>query len=302
MYLPERRAEGLGYVLTGALVGALGGLLLISAAQLGAGPLHLDSTVLAWWLVPAVLLPSMALVFFIKPDPKTSAATLERFYPGYRASPAADQTIALPGGAGVRGWLAHYPLRVGFLAMFAAHGIMTMMMALTPLAMAHSGHALTMISMAVGVHVVGMYGLSLPLGRLADRVGRRSVILMGLGVVALGAVLVPLTPDYWVAAGGLLLVGVGWSCVNVAVTALIADTVPVVERGRAIGRRRQCRRYRINRVAVGRRPARGGNGVRRPGRAVHSAGNRAGGARAPFGRNAARAVRAAISCLSYGPH
>jgi len=35
--------------------------------------------------------------------------------------------------------LAHYPLRVGFLAMFAAHGIMTRMMALTPLAMAHAG-------------------------------------------------------------------------------------------------------------------------------------------------------------------
>jgi MFS family permease len=46
---------------------------------------------------------------------------------------------------------------------------------------------------------------------------------------------VPLTADYWVAAAGLVFVGVGWSCVNVAVTALIADTVPAVERGRAIG-------------------------------------------------------------------
>lgn len=45
----------------------------------------------------------------------------------------------------------------------------------------------------------------------------------------------PVTSDYWVAAAGLLLVGVGWSCVNVAVTALIADTVPAVERGRAVG-------------------------------------------------------------------
>jgi MFS family permease len=235
MYLPERRAAGLGYVHTGALLGALGGPLLIAAAQAGAGPLRLDSTVLAWWLVPVVLIPSMGLVFLIRPDPRTIAANLAHFYPGYRAPLALDQDGGLASGAGARAWLAHYPLRVGFLAMFAAHGIMTMMMALTPLAMAHSGHALTMISLAVGVHVVGMYGLSLPLGRLADRIGRRNVILIGLVIVAFGALLVPLTPDYWVQMGGLLLVGVGWSCVNVAVTALIADTVPVAERGRAIG-------------------------------------------------------------------
>ncbi|MGI9146508.1 MAG: MFS transporter [Chloroflexota bacterium] len=235
MYLPERRAEGLGYVLSGALVGALGGPLLIAAAQAGAGPLRLDSTVLAWWLVPVVLIPSMALVFLIRPDPKAIAADLARFYPGYTAPHVVEHDGVLADGAGVRRWLAHYPLRVGFLAMFAAHGIMTMMMALTPLAMAHAGHMLTMISLAVGVHVVGMYGLSLPLGRLADRVGRRMVILIGLGIVVLGALLVPMTPDYWVQMSGLLLVGVGWSCVNVAVTALIADTVPAVERGRAIG-------------------------------------------------------------------
>jgi MFS family permease len=119
--------------------------------------------------------------------------------------------------------------------MFATHGIMTMMMALTPLAMAHHGHALTVISLSVALHVVGMFGLSLPLGRLTDHVGRRPVILSGLLIVALGALLVPLTADYWVAAAGLVLVGVGWSCVNVAVTALIADTVPAVERGRAVG-------------------------------------------------------------------
>lgn len=235
MYLPERRAEGLGYVLTGALLGALGGPLLIGAAQTGAGLLGLDSTALAWLLVPAVLLPSMALVFLIRPDPKAIAADLERFYPGYRPPSPVEQDTVLANGAGVRAWFAHYPLRVAFLAMFAAHGVMTMMMALTPLAMAHSGHVLTMISLAVGLHVVGMYGLSLPLGRLADRVGRRSVILAGLGIVAFGAVMVPLTADYWVATAGLVFVGLGWSCVNVAVTALIADTVPAAERGRAVG-------------------------------------------------------------------
>lgn len=234
MYLPERRAEGLGYVLTGALVGALGGPLLIGVAQSNAGSLAIDPTALAWFLVPAVIVPSMALVFLIRPDPKTIAADLVRFYPGYRPSATSTQAV-LPERAGLRAWLHHYPLLVGFLAMFAAHGVMVMMMALTPLAMSHRGHALPMISMAVSLHVVGMYGLSLPFGRLTDRIGRRSVIVAGLVMVAGGATIVPLASDYWSATVGLILVGVGWSCVNVAVTALIADTVPALERGRAVG-------------------------------------------------------------------
>src|SRR5688572_24352362 len=62
MYLPERRGEGLGYVLTGSLVGALGGPLLIAAAQASASTLRIDATALAWLFVPAVVVPSMALV------------------------------------------------------------------------------------------------------------------------------------------------------------------------------------------------------------------------------------------------
>lgn len=234
MYLPARRAEGLGYVLTGSLVGALGGPLLIAAAQAGSVPLGIDTTALAWLLVPAVLIPSAALVLLIHPDPKTIAMQLARFYPGYEPS-LRDEEGVLAVGAGLRVWLGHRSMRVALASMFAAHGIMVMMMALTPLAMTHSGHGLTMISAAVSLHVVGMFGLSLPLGRLADRIGRRAVILAGLAIVAGGSLLVPLSTDYWVATAGLVSIGLGWSCVNVAATALIADTVPAVERGRAVG-------------------------------------------------------------------
>ena len=235
MYLPERRGEGLGLVLTGSLVGALGGPMLIATAQGTARGLRLDAISLAWLLVPVVLLPSMGLVVLIRPDPRAIAANLSRFYQGSQPPVTDEHATGMTPGAGPRAWLAHYPLRVAFLAMFAAHGIMTMMMALTPLAMAHHGHSLTLISLAVALHVVGMFGLSLPLGRLSDRVGRRAVVLAGLVVVALGTALVPATGDYWVTTTGLALIGVGWSGVNVAVTALIADVAPPAERGRAVG-------------------------------------------------------------------
>lgn len=233
MYLPSRRAEGLGYVLSGSLVGAIGGPLLMTTAQ-GVGPrVGLDPIATAWLMVPLVLLPSMALVLLVRPDPRHIATHLSRYYPGYVAPAGADD----PGEAGgsVRSWLAHYPLKVAFVSTFVVQGVMTMMMAMTSLALSHHGHALPMISVAVAIHVVGMYGLSIPLGRLTDRFGRRGVMLAGLVLSGSGSALIPASSTYEIITAGTFLVGVGWSCVNVAASALIADTVNARERGRAVG-------------------------------------------------------------------
>jgi MFS family permease len=70
---------------------------------------------------------------------------------------------------------------------------------------------------------------------MSDRIGRRKVLLMGTGIGAIGGVLIALGADYWVVTGGTFLVGLGWSCGNVAAVALIADTTAPHERGRAIG-------------------------------------------------------------------
>jgi len=233
LYPADRRAQGLGYVLTGSLIGVFGGPILITVAQLLGPRLAIDPIALAWLLVPIVLIPSMGLVFLIHPDPKDIAAHLESYYgPGVVASSRAS---GAPSGNSVRDWLAHYPLRVAFVASFAAQGVMSLMMAMTSLALDHHGHALQAISIAVSIHVVGMYGLSIPLGRLSDRLGRRNVMLAGTFLSALGSVLIPASPEYWVITLGTFLVGVGWSCTNVSTSALIADMVEPTDRGRAIG-------------------------------------------------------------------
>ncbi len=118
---------------------------------------------------------------------------------------------------------------------FALQGAMVMIMALTSLALSHHGHDLPAISLSVSIHVVGMFGFSLPLGWLTDRLGRRTVMLSGLATTALGGMLVGLTHTYGLITAGTFLVGLGWSCGNIATTALLADTTTPLERGRAIG-------------------------------------------------------------------
>jgi MFS family permease len=80
-----------------------------------------------------------------------------------------------------------------------------------------------------------MFGFSLPLGWLADRMSRRAVMLLGFLFLAGGAVLVPVTSHYWIIVTGTFMVGVGWSAATVAATAVIADATRACERGRAIG-------------------------------------------------------------------
>jgi MFS family permease len=112
---------------------------------------------------------------------------------------------------------------------------MSMLMAITPLVLVTHGHSLTFISVAVTLHVLGMYAFSIPLGRLVDRIGRTKVIWMGLVTSAIGCALVPVSEMYGMITFGIFLVGLGWSAVFVSATAMIADTTPAAQRGRAIG-------------------------------------------------------------------
>ncbi len=233
MYPPHRRAEGLGFVLTGSLVGALGGPLLMLLATALSPRLEIDELAAPWFLVTAVVVPSILLVLLVRPDPKEIAGNLERYYP--HIAPVPPPPTAEGERPGFAAFVRHYPKRVAFMTSFALQGVMVMVMALTSLALAHHGHGLTAISVSVSIHVVGMFGFSLPLGRLSDRFGRRPIMLAGLAITAVGSMMVGLSYTYALVSAGTFLVGLGWSCGNIATTALLADTTPPAERGRAIG-------------------------------------------------------------------
>ena len=232
MYPPHRRAEGLGLVLTGSLVGALASPLLIKISEMAASDVGIEPIALAWFFIPIVVVMSMFLVLRVRPDPKEIASRLGDYYPDY-TPPATPQQAS--GKVGILHFMRHYPKLTAFVTMFAAQGNMSMMMAMTSLALNHHGHTLSAISVSVAIHVMGMFGFSLPLGWLADRIGRRNVMLLGLVLASAGSWLVVATPAYAVITAGTFFVGLGWSCVNIAATALYADTTLPAERGRVIG-------------------------------------------------------------------
>jgi MFS family permease len=233
MFPPHLRAQALGYVALGSLVGIMITPLLVSIAEILASGSGHEPLGLAWLMLPVLIVPGMILVAFVRPDPKEIGMQLERYYPGYSPPPptpaehrAAFSALSL---------LRRAPTRLAIVSNCAAQGNMSIVMVLTSLVLAHHGHSLTSIAFSHTFHTVGMFGFTIPLGKLADRFGRGKVMVPGVATTLVGAALVTFAPSFWSITLGTFLVGIGWAAANVAATALIADWSETTERGRAIG-------------------------------------------------------------------
>lgn len=231
MYPLSRRGEGMGYYLTGSVVGSVLAVALtaIAAALAFTGTLQYIFVILLCMIVLAV---ATLFIWLVKPDTRQIGQNLNEYYPEFTApvAPCVGEKATAPAR-----YMQSVPMRTAFIASTFAWGTMVMDMSLVSVILKQYGFELTLISIAVTIHIFGMFGLSIPLGRLADRWGRKPVIALGGIILAIGAALMPLTKDYLVITFGVFLVGLGWSGANVGTTALICDLTPIVSRGKVLG-------------------------------------------------------------------
>jgi MFS family permease len=238
MFPPQLRGQALGYVALGAMAGLVLSPLLVGISERLAKTSGADPMVLPWLMLPGLIVAGMAMVYFVRPDPKEIGMNLAHYYPGYK------EVARTPGqGAAdfsMRGLMRHLPTRLAIATNAAAQGNMSIVMVLTSLVLAHHGHSLTMIAMSHLFHSMGMFAFTIPIGKLADRIGRESVMYPGVALTIVGAALVAFTTGYIPITLGTFLVGIGWAAANVASTALLADEVETGARGRAIGTNDSC--------------------------------------------------------------
>ena len=233
MYPPQMRAQALGYVALGSMVGLVISPLLVEIAGT-VGPAHgLDPMGLQWFFMPVLIVGGMILISFVHPDPKTIGMNLSQYYPDYKEPPRSASSAAAD--FSLRGLMAHGPARIAIISNCAASGNMSIVMVLTSLVLQHHGHSMVAIAISHTFHSAGMFAFTIPLGKLADRFGRSKVMFPGVAVSLVGAALVAFTGTLWTVTMGTFLVGIGWAAANVAATALLADMFPSEKRGRAIG-------------------------------------------------------------------
>jgi MFS family permease len=232
MFLPHMRAQALGYISLGSLAGLIISPLVVYGAEHVAHGVGVNALSLPWFFLPVLIVAGMFLIGFVHPDPKEIGQNLQRYYQSYEPPPRLQENGSDFRAASL---FASRPIRLAIIANCAAQGNMSIVMVLTSLVLAHHGHGIGAIAASHMFHTAGMFAFTVPLGKLADRIGYGKVMFPGVAVALTGAVLVTFTDLFVTVTLGTFLVGIGWAAANVASTALIANQTETRVRGRAIG-------------------------------------------------------------------
>lgn len=234
MFPPQYRAQALGYLALGSLIGLFVSPLMVTLGERLAHAYGYDRLGMPWLMLPALIIPGMAMILMVRPDPKEIGQNLERYYPGYKGQPRAAHGTKAAAFDWREMWRRPV-IRLALVSNASAQANMTIVMVMTSLVLSHHGHSLSDIAFSHMFHTAGMFAFTVPLGKLTDRIGRVPVMLPGVAVSLVGASFVAYTSSYWLVTLGTFLVGLGWAAANVATTALVADAYSTEQRGRAIG-------------------------------------------------------------------
>ncbi len=225
MYVAARRARGISYVLSGAVVGGVLGPAVFSP-MFAHRKLDAHALAVPWLVAGGIALVALVLVLAVRPDTRTIGQMLSDRDGHAPAAPAAPlaEIIRRPG------------VIPAMLAGLASFGVMVSVMNLAGYVVVEEHHhAQDSVFPIIGAHVLGMYALVLVVGALIDRVGRTPALAAGL--VVMGASTLSLQWFGSVPMTALLLfgLGIGWNISFVAATAQMADRTSPGERGKLLG-------------------------------------------------------------------
>lgn len=114
---------------------------------------------------------------------------------------------------------------------------MVSVMVMTPLHMKHGHASLSVVGFVISVHVLGMFAFSPLVGRAVDRLGGRTVALVGSAIL-LAATLLAASTDPGAShllELALFLLGLGWSCTLVSGSTLLTGALPTSDAPAAQG-------------------------------------------------------------------
>lgn len=126
--------------------------------------------------------------------------------------------------------------RYAVVAILSAQMVMVAIMTMTPIHVTHHGGSVSLVGVTISLHILGMYALAPLVGYVADRWGYRFSIAVGLAIFAGSLLAGGLHPQNmgWIMTS-LILLGVGWSFINVAGSALFATVISKQDRASVQG-------------------------------------------------------------------
>jgi MFS family permease len=114
-----------------------------------------------------------------------------------------------------------------------AFGVMSFVMAASPLAIVQCGLSKSEAPVTIFVHVMGMFVPAFFTGHLIQRFGVFNMMTTGIALLIAGVAVALLGTTEWHFRGALGLNGVGWNFLFVGATTLLTTTYRPAERGKA---------------------------------------------------------------------
>ncbi|MEO0829320.1 MAG: MFS transporter [Pseudomonadota bacterium] len=207
------RPKAISYVMAGGLVSALIGPALGTAVA--------DSLVtpfLGTYLAVAAINLLGLFLFFGLDIPKPP-----------KAAPGSN------GGRSLTELLTSPPIVVAMICAMVSYALMNLVMTSTPLAVVGCGFSTQSAGWVVSAHVIAMFAPSFFTGHLIARYGARTIVSIGLVILAAAGVVALQGVTLGNFFGALILLGLGWNFGFIGATSMLASTHTVEERGRVQG-------------------------------------------------------------------
>jgi MFS family permease len=228
------RGRHLSLIVWGMTLGAVAGPSLAAAAGTAVAR-YGAPTIAGPFFFSALLfgLATLLLLLLLRPDPAVVARAMS-------ADAAAKEPAGTGMGAALRAVAARASARLGVIAMATGHLVMVGVMAMTPVHIRSAGHdaahTLRIVGVVLSLHIAGMFAFAPVMGWLTDRLGRRPVVMAGIGLL-LGACAVAGTAGHGSVrlAIGMMLLGLGWSGTMVAGSTMLTESVPAELKASAQG-------------------------------------------------------------------
>ncbi len=224
---PLERGGAISMVVLGGTFGAVFGPALVGPTGQWVQQFGFDELSGAYF-ASMVLFAFAAVVIFIglRPDPRELGRQVAELFPSIIPDGPARPILEI---------FRQPAAMAAVAAMVFGQVVMVAVMVITSLHMHGHQHVLGDIALVISAHTIGMYAFSIISGQLADRWGRKPVILIGALTLLLACLTAPLSPDVLPLAVSLFLLGLGWNFCFVGGSALLSDQLSPVERARTQG-------------------------------------------------------------------
>lgn len=201
---PAFRAKAISWVLTGGIAAAVIGPQTVILTRNLLSPIPFAASFLA---IGILALVAIAILSQLSGD-------------AGRPPPRAEQSGGRPLAE-----IARQPrFIVAIVCSMGSYALMSLLMTAAPLAIVGCGFGQDSAALGIQWHVMAMFGPSYFTGQLIARYGKEPVIAIGMGLLALCAVVAVAgvnLANFWLA---LILLGVGWNFGFIGSTAMLTET------------------------------------------------------------------------------